>query len=51
LKSRLEAGRLRAPLFDGRRFAADFGRLLLRMVERQASGLSPAPLAAEGGSA
>lgn len=47
LKARLETARTRSPLFDGRRFAADFERLLLRMVERQDAGLPPAPLAAE----
>lgn len=47
LKVRLESGRVQSPLFDGRRFAGDFERLLLRMVERQDAGLPPAPLAAE----
>lgn len=48
LKARLEAGRSCSPLFDGRRFATDFGRLLMRMVERQDVGRSPVPLAAAG---
>jgi len=47
LKARLETARTQSPLFDGRRFAGDFERLLLRMVERQDAGLPPAPLAAE----
>ncbi|WP_293997762.1 tetratricopeptide repeat protein [Sphaerotilus sp.] len=47
LKAKIEQGRLHSALFDGRRFAADFGRLLLRMVQRQDAGLPPAPLAAE----
>lgn len=51
LKARLEEGRLRSPLFDGRRFAADLGRLLQRMVARQDAGLPPVPLAADGGAA
>lgn len=47
LRLRLERARTASPLFDGRRFARDLERLLLRMVERQDAGLPPAPLAAE----
>jgi predicted O-linked N-acetylglucosamine transferase (SPINDLY family) len=47
LGERLEAARIQSPLFDGRRFARDFERLVLRMVARQDAGLPPAPLAAE----
>lgn len=47
IKSRLGSARTRSPLFDGRRFARDFERLVLRMVARQDAGLPPAPLAAE----
>ena len=47
LEGRLEAARIRSPLFDGRRFARDFERLVLRMVARQDAGLPPAPLGAE----
>jgi predicted O-linked N-acetylglucosamine transferase (SPINDLY family) len=47
IRARLEAARTRSPLFDGRRFAADFERLVLRMVARQDAGLPPMPLAAE----
>lgn len=47
LRLRLEQARTASPLFDGRRFARDLERLLLRMVERQDAGLPPAPLAAE----
>ncbi|MFM2340718.1 MAG: hypothetical protein RLZZ592_371 [Pseudomonadota bacterium] len=47
LRQRLARARVESPLFDGRRFARDFERLLLRMVERQDAGLPPAPLAAE----
>jgi predicted O-linked N-acetylglucosamine transferase (SPINDLY family) len=46
LRQRVQAARHSSPLFDGRRFAADFGDLLMRMVERQDAGLPPAPLAA-----
>jgi len=46
LRERVEAGRRHSPLFDGKRFARDFGQLLLRMVERQDAGLPPAPLPA-----
>lgn len=47
LKARLELGRTQSPLFDGRHYAGDFERLLLRMVERQDAGLPPVPLVAE----
>ena len=47
LRLRLEQARTASPLFDGRRFARDLERLLLRMVERQDAGLPAAPLAAE----
>lgn len=50
VRTRLEEGRRQSPLFDGRRFAADFGRLLLRMVARQDSGLPPTPLASDAAS-
>lgn len=46
LRQRLEAARTASPLFDGRRYARDFGALLLRMVERQNAGLPPEPLPA-----
>lgn len=46
LRLRLETARIASPLFDGRRYAHDFGQLLLRMVERQDAGLPPAPLPA-----
>lgn len=51
LKARLETARTMSPLFNGRRFATDFERLLLRMVERQDAGLPPAPLAADASDA
>lgn len=47
-RRRLEDARRQSPLFDGRRFAGDLTRLLLRMVERHDAGLPPAPLAADG---
>jgi predicted O-linked N-acetylglucosamine transferase (SPINDLY family) len=47
LEGRLDGARTQSPLFDGRRFARDFERLVLRMVARQDAGLPPAPLAAE----
>lgn len=46
LRQRVETARSASPLFDGRRFAADLGNLLDRMVERQDAGLPPAALAA-----
>lgn len=47
LKERLQQARITSPLFDGRRYARDFERLLLRMAARHEAGLPPAPLAAE----
>ncbi|MCK6403142.1 MAG: hypothetical protein L6Q74_14760 [Sphaerotilus natans subsp. sulfidivorans] len=47
LRQRLAKARVESPLFDGRRYARDFERLLLRMIERHEAGLPPAPLAAE----
>jgi predicted O-linked N-acetylglucosamine transferase (SPINDLY family) len=47
IAARLAHARTRSPLFDGRRFAHDFERLVLRMVARQDAGLPPTPLAAE----
>lgn len=47
LRARLAEAREVSPLFDGRRYARDFERLLLRMVERHDAGMSPAPLRAE----
>ena len=47
LRQRLARARIESPLFDGRRYARDFERLLMRMVERHEAGLPPAPLAAE----
>ena len=47
LRERLAQARVTSPLFDGRRYARDFERLLLRMVERHDAGLPPAPLAAD----
>lgn len=47
LRVRLTEARMTSPLFDGRRYARDFERLLLRMVARHEAGLPPAPLAAE----
>lgn len=46
LRARIERGRTASPLFDGRRFARDFERLVRRMVERHDAGLAPGPLAA-----
>lgn len=46
LRQRLETARTASPLFDGQRYARDFGALLLRMVERQNTGLPPEPLPA-----
>jgi predicted O-linked N-acetylglucosamine transferase (SPINDLY family) len=46
LRARLARDRDSAPLFDGQRFAADFGALILRMVARHDQGLPPAPLQA-----
>jgi predicted O-linked N-acetylglucosamine transferase (SPINDLY family) len=46
LRQRVEAARSGSPLFDGRRFAADLGDLLERMVARQDAGLPPAALGA-----
>lgn len=47
LRQRLATALVESPLFDGRRFAHDLERLLMRMVERQDAGLPPTPLAAE----
>lgn len=47
LRERLALARSVSPLFDGRRYARDFERLLLRMVARHDAGQPPAPLAAE----
>jgi len=43
-RERLVAARDTAPLFDTRRYAQDFGRLITRMVDRQAQGLPPGHL-------
>ncbi len=48
-RARLVAARDHAPLFDTQRYAADFGHLITRMVDRLASGLPPEHLAAEPG--
>ncbi|MEP7283089.1 MAG: hypothetical protein ABI696_14005 [Rubrivivax sp.] len=47
LRSHLDAGRSRFPLFDGRRFAGDLERLYRRMAARAHRGLAPAALAAD----
>jgi len=46
LRHRIAQGRSNSPLFNGAQYAQDFGALMLRMVERQEAGLSPASLAA-----
>jgi predicted O-linked N-acetylglucosamine transferase (SPINDLY family) len=47
LRAQLAVAREASPLFDGRRYARDFERLLLRMVACRDAGQPPAPLAAE----
>jgi predicted O-linked N-acetylglucosamine transferase (SPINDLY family) len=47
LRARLAQATATSPLFDGARFAQDFGQLIERMVARQDQGLAPAPLAAQ----
>lgn len=47
LRAHLSEARTSAPLFDSQRFAADFGQLLERMVQRWEQGLPPAPLPAQ----
>lgn len=47
LRARLEQGRRNCALFDSARYARDFERLIVRMVERHDRGLLPAHLEAE----
>jgi predicted O-linked N-acetylglucosamine transferase (SPINDLY family) len=46
MRAQLVQARADSPLFDSLRFTRDFEALLLRMMQRHADGLPPAPLAA-----